>query len=234
VQIQSFLDRSHARVFRIVWLRYFASFCRLALAVGFVAPGLTKAMGYRFANPAMVTVDTPIGAFFDAFFGAGPYYTFVGFAQIGAAVLLLFDRTAAVGAVLYFPIILNIFVITAALQFGGTAVVTGLMLLACSFLLCWYYPAWKGLLFPNPDPTSISATPAAPRPIRIAWWLAAIGGIAIACTTRGILRYPVVWYGALLLLGLAIVLCAWAAFRPARGSRPERRLTFAAGDVGPA
>ena len=77
-------------------------------AAGFIAPGLTKVLGYRFANPEVITTDTPIGAFFDVFFAAGAYYQFVGAAQILAAILLLSPRTAALGAVIYFPIILNI------------------------------------------------------------------------------------------------------------------------------
>ena len=39
------------------------------------------------------------------------------------------------GALVYFPIILNIFVITVSLGFRGTPVVTGLMLPGCLYLL---------------------------------------------------------------------------------------------------
>ena len=63
-----------------------------------------------------------------------------------AAVLLLVPRTATLGAVLYFPIILNIFVVTAAIGFQGTWAITGLMLLACTYLLCWDYDRFKALL----------------------------------------------------------------------------------------
>jgi hypothetical protein len=64
--------------------------------------------------------------------------------------LLLFPRTAALGAAIYFPIILNIFVITLSIgdAFGGTRIVTGLMLLATTYLLLWDYDRWKGLLSP--------------------------------------------------------------------------------------
>jgi hypothetical protein len=50
--------------------------------------------------------------------------------QLTAAALLLLPWTATLGAVVYLPIILNIFVITVAVGFGGTQVVSGLMLLA--------------------------------------------------------------------------------------------------------
>lgn len=54
-----------------------------------------------------------------------------------AAILLVIPRTATIGALLYFPIILNIFVITVSMHFIGTPFITGLMLLANLFLLVW-------------------------------------------------------------------------------------------------
>ncbi|MBD0320613.1 MAG: DoxX family protein, partial [Gemmatimonadetes bacterium] len=47
----------------------------------------------------------------------------VGWAQLAGAILLLIPRTATLGALIFFPIILNIFVITVALHFTGTWVV---------------------------------------------------------------------------------------------------------------
>ncbi|HET6668759.1 MAG TPA: hypothetical protein VFH15_00875 [Pyrinomonadaceae bacterium] len=43
----------------------------------------------------------------------------------------------------YFPLILNIFVITVSMHFTGTPVITGLMLLANIYLLCWDYDRLK-------------------------------------------------------------------------------------------
>jgi hypothetical protein len=62
------------------------------------------------------------------------------------AALLLIPRTATLGALLYFPVILNIFIITVSLRFTGTWAITGLMLLANLFLVCWDYDKWKGIL----------------------------------------------------------------------------------------
>lgn len=55
-------------------------------------------------------------------------------------------RTATIGALVYFPLILNIFVITVSLHFRGTPFITGLMLLASIYLLCWDYDKLKHLV----------------------------------------------------------------------------------------
>ena len=47
---------------------------------------------------------------------------------------------------LYFPIILNIFVLTVSIDFAGTPFITELMLLGHLYLLCWDYDRWRGIL----------------------------------------------------------------------------------------
>ncbi|MEM8598613.1 MAG: DoxX family protein [Bacteroidota bacterium] len=147
------LDRLHTRARRVPALYPFTVVTRLLLGVAFIPPGLTKVLGQRFANPEIVTPDTPIGYWFDAFFQTGGYYTFVGAAQVLAGVLLLIPRTALFGAVLYFPIIVNIWVLTVALHFGGTWIITSLMALGCLYLLCWDYDRLRALLPDRPDTT---------------------------------------------------------------------------------
>lgn len=116
---------------------------RILLCLGFLPSGLKKVLGEPFT---ILSPETPVGYFFDALHRAGFYYEFIGWAQITAALLLLFPRTAPLGAVLYFPIILNIWVITVAMHFRGTWVITSLMLLATTYLLCWEYDRLKALL----------------------------------------------------------------------------------------
>ena len=125
-------------------MRLFAAMTRGMLAIGFIIAGYRKVGGNPFAPG--VSTDTPIGDYFDAFWRTGEYYWFVGATQMVAGVLLLFPATCLLGAIVYFPIILNIFVLTLSLQFGGTSVVAGLMLLACAYLLCWEYDRWKGVI----------------------------------------------------------------------------------------
>lgn len=132
MRLESALDHIHARAVENLWLRLFTAMNRGLLAIGFIHAGLRKTGGEPFAPG--IPADTPIGYYFDAFWKTGEYYWFVGAAQVLAGALLLFPRTATLGAVFYFPIILNIFVLTLSLQFGGTSVVAGFMLLACTYL----------------------------------------------------------------------------------------------------
>jgi hypothetical protein len=57
------------------------------------------------------------------------------------------QKFSRLGAVIYFPIILNIFVITVAYNFGLTRVITGLILLANIYLLCWDFELLKYIFF---------------------------------------------------------------------------------------
>ncbi|HEV8582250.1 MAG TPA: DoxX family protein [Thermoanaerobaculia bacterium] len=123
-------------------MRYFAVFCRVALALGFVPSGIVKVMGERFtALPS----NHPLGHYFDALQLTGFYYTFIGVSQLAAALLLLIPRTTLLGAILYLPIILNICVLTYATRFEGTRIAT-LMLLANLYLLWWDYARLKYVL----------------------------------------------------------------------------------------
>src|ERR1043165_2511174 len=125
------------------WFHYFAIFCRLSLAAAFIISAIVKIRGERFA--AGLPVNNPLGHYFEALYHTGYYYTFIGIGQLFIAILLLIPRTAPLGALMYFPVILNICVLTYALRFEGTRVTT-FMLLASLFLLCWYYDRLKFLL----------------------------------------------------------------------------------------
>jgi len=125
------------------WLKGFASFCRIALAVSFIPAGYVKIMGERFA--AGLSSNNPLGHYFDALYLTGYYYTFIGIAQIIIAILLLIPRTSLLAALMYFPIIVNICVLTYATRFAGTRLNT-MMLLACLFLLIWDYDRIKYIL----------------------------------------------------------------------------------------
>ena len=132
----------YAELRRNQWLRYFAVFCRIALALGFIPSGFVKVTGERFTG---LPSNHPLGHYFDALLVTGFCYTFIGVGQLIAALLLLIPRTALLGAIFYFPIILNICVLTYATRFEGTRIAT-LMLLANLFLLAWDYPRLKSIL----------------------------------------------------------------------------------------
>jgi len=134
------------------WLKGFAVFCRIALAASFLPAGIVKIMGERFAEG--LPHNNPLGHYFDALYLTGYYYTFIGIAQIIIAILLLIPRTSLLGALMYFPIIINICVLTYATRFDGTRLIT-MMVLACLFLLIWDYDRIKYVLpfkQPKTDP----------------------------------------------------------------------------------
>jgi len=137
------LDRLHARVRSSRLLRVFTVFIRIILALAFLPSGVTKLLGNRFT---MLGLDNPVGFFFEALYRTGFYWRFLGICQLLAALLLVIPRTATIGALVYFPLILNIFVITVSMHFQGTPIITGLMLLADLYLLCWDYDKLKHLM----------------------------------------------------------------------------------------
>ncbi|HEX8130399.1 MAG TPA: hypothetical protein VF527_14965 [Pyrinomonadaceae bacterium] len=134
--------RAHATVRAGRLLRIFTVFNRILLALAFTPSGITKVLGNRFT---ILGLDNPVGFFFEAMYRTGFYWRFLGLCQLAAALLLLIPRTATIGALVYFPLILNIFVITVSLNFRGTNIITGLMLLANIYLLCWDYDKLKHL-----------------------------------------------------------------------------------------
>jgi uncharacterized membrane protein YphA (DoxX/SURF4 family) len=144
VNILIAIQQHHQNAKANKWVRYFAIFCRIVLALGFVPSGIVKITGERFTA---LPPNHPLGHYFDALHLTGYYYTFIGVAQLTIAILLLIPRTALVGALLYFPVILNICILAYAVRFEGTRITT-LMLLANVFLLYWDYPKLKHLWSP--------------------------------------------------------------------------------------
>lgn len=126
------------------WVLWFSYFNRFALAAGFIPAGFVKIFDERFASG--LSIIHPMGTYLTAFWHTGYYYTFVGIAQLLAAVLLLIPRTVTLGALLYFPIILNIFILSYAVRFDGSFLTSPLMTLSCIFLLCWNYDRLKFIL----------------------------------------------------------------------------------------
>lgn len=114
----------------------FTVYLRLLIGGAFALSSIRKVCGLRFTK---LGVDDPIGAFFEALYQTGMYWQFLGWSQLLAAFLLMTVRFSTLGAIIFFPIILNIFIITISLDFTGTPFVTGGMLLACIYLMMWDY-----------------------------------------------------------------------------------------------
>lgn len=142
------LDTLHVRVRHNRWMRYFTTFTRLALAAGFLPAGYVKIIGERFTD---LHNNQPMGHYLEALHHTGWYYTFIGYAQILAALLLLIPRTVVLGVLLYLPIILNILILSLAVRFEGSLLTSPLMVIACLYLLCWHYDRIK-FIFPFNTP----------------------------------------------------------------------------------
>ena len=117
----------------VIYLRYLVGFA-------FVFASIVKIKSMRFTS---IPPTEPVGYFFDAMYQTGFYWNFLGWGQFIAGALLMTQRFATVGAMMFLPIILNVFVITHAIDFGmGTPIITTLMLLATIFLILWDYKKW--------------------------------------------------------------------------------------------
>ncbi|HEX6587556.1 MAG TPA: hypothetical protein VF039_00925 [Longimicrobiales bacterium] len=128
---------------------------RLLLACGFLPTGLLKVLGRRFT---IMPVETPPGFLFEALYqGGGLYWRFIGLSQVIASILLLIPRTSAIGAIIFLPIIANIFVITVSYGFVGTPFITGPMLLAALWLVAWEWHRLRPLVVPGT--TALAAMP---------------------------------------------------------------------------
>jgi uncharacterized membrane protein YphA (DoxX/SURF4 family) len=149
MSISSTFEALHEKAKQNGWLWLFSIFCRLALAAGFIPSGIVKLTGERFASG--VDANHPMGHYLEALHTTGYYYTFIGVAQVLAAVMLLIPRTATLGAFLYFPVILNICILSFAVRFDGSLFTAPLMVLANLYVLGWNYEKWKFILpFNNP------------------------------------------------------------------------------------
>lgn len=176
------IDRLHRQATHNKWMRYFTIFTRVALAAGFFPSGMVKIMGERFTS---LSNNHPMGHYLEALSHTGYYYTFIGIAQVTAAILLLIPRTALLGVLLYFPIILNICILSLAVRFDGSLLSSPLMVLACLYLLCWYYDRLKYIL-PITPPVMVSTTPvpmAVSNKFPIKFFAGAFGAVALLVLT---------------------------------------------------
>lgn len=127
---------------QLAFLQVFTVYLRYLIGAGFViaAFGMGKFSGQQMliSNPG-TSFETlaPVQQFFRVMADSGLYWQFIGLTQVIGGGLLMTQRYAKLGAIIFFALILNIFVITISYGFKGTPVVTGLMLLATSFLLLW-------------------------------------------------------------------------------------------------
>lgn len=175
MKIETVLDNLHAKVTKNRVLQIFTVFTRLLLFVGFTPPSIKKILNQPFT---ILPDSNPVGHYFNALYQTGFYYQFIGWAQLIAAILLLFPRTAHLGALMFLPIIVNIAVLTTSVGFAGTWLVTILMSLAALYLVAWDYDRLKPILFAGrSEKTSLFKGEMIWLPMLFAAGGAAVGGI---------------------------------------------------------
>jgi hypothetical protein len=144
MQIEKTLDAIHSSITHRWYFQVFTVFTRILLAVGFIPPSYKKIIHQPFTS---LPDSNPVGHYFNALYHTGFYYEFLGWGQMIAAILLLYPRTAHLGALLFLPIIANIAVLTTSVGFVGTWLITILMTFAATWLVAWDYDRLKPILF---------------------------------------------------------------------------------------
>ena len=191
-------------------------YTRYLVGGAFVFASLIKIKGHRFTQIADTGEGHSIGHFFEMMYQSGLYWQFIGWAQLLAGLLLLTQRYALLGALVYSSIIANIFVITVSYDFAGTSIITGLMLLAGLLLLAW---DWNRLRVVANLPVVTETT--SPLFESRLW---EVLGLTMFVFTAGYRTYTdrynlLLWFGVCAGLGAAGLLAAWwrqrqAARRP--------------------
>ena len=152
--------------------KIFTIYLRYLIGGAFVFSGVGKLMGGRFipAGSMQIPIEgMALDVFFETLFRTGIWWRFLGFAQVFAGLLLVTQRWSTLGAILFFPISLNIFFITISMEFRGTPIVTGLILLGNAWLLFWDHKRLKVLLYPNRDVETTIVAPSDQLGVPVVW-----------------------------------------------------------------
>lgn len=122
---------------------------RLLLGIAFIPTGFIKVLGRRFTTG--ISQENLIGQFFEILYQSHYYWKFLGIAQILAAILILWNRTLSLGAIVFFSISLNILLITISFDFGMTILVAIGLNLAAVWLMLWTWNKLRFLLIEKPS-----------------------------------------------------------------------------------
>jgi len=200
MKLENILDGLHVSLTRRWWTQLFTVFTRVLLACGFIPPSIPKILH----KPFTVLPDSnPVGHYFNALYQTGFYYEFIGWAQLAAALLLLFPRTSHIGALMFLPIIVNVAVLTTAVGFKGTWVLTILMSFAATWLVAWEYDRLKPILFR----TRVERTRRIPFQFITIPVFFAVGGVIMAFVWKviGLGNFPNYLNIGFLLAGIGLV-----------------------------
>lgn len=133
-------------------VQLFIIYLRYLIGGAFVFAAIVKIKGERFTT--LDGTASPLNSpfhLFETLYQSGFYWKFLGIGQVVAGFLLMTQKYAKLGALMFLPIISNIFVITLSYDFKGTPVITGLMLLANILLVVWDWDELKILFNLTPE-----------------------------------------------------------------------------------
>jgi hypothetical protein len=209
MRIAHILDQVHASITHRWYFQVFTVFTRILLAVGFIPPSYKKIMHQPFTS---LPDSNPVGHYFNALYHTGFYYEFLGWGQMIAAILLLFPRTAHLGALLFLPIIANIAVLTTSVGFVGTWLITILMTFAATWLVAWDYDRLKPILFGKREqnaqgvPKAFIVLPAVfgigGAALTVLFWLGRVGNLSNYVSVGGIMAGMGLVFGLIVALHL--------------------------------
>lgn len=153
----AFIDHLKQKTFLqifTIYLRYLIGGAFVIAAFGMGKVTGTSNLVYSMDKP--IQDLEPLQQFFRVMADSGLYWKFIGWTQIVAGFLLMTQRFARLGALIFFGLILNIFIITVAYKFTGTPIITGLMLLATLYLLVWDLRSLQFLVRDDVQPVQVS------------------------------------------------------------------------------
>lgn len=154
--IENLRGKTYAQILTI-YLRYLVG---SAFVIAAIAQGKLSSFQMPITGPGKPIGELePLAQFFRVLSESGIYWKFIGWTQMLVGLLLLTQRYARIGALIFFIVMLNIFIITVSYDFRGTPYITGPMLLASLYLLVWDYrtllPIIDSFKFPAATPIPI-------------------------------------------------------------------------------
>ena len=137
---------------KLLWpFQVFTIFVRYLLGIAFVWASILKIEGIRFEPQSgeNMPIDS-LSHLLEAMYRSGFYWYFIGWGQFIAGVLIMSQMFSTLGAVVHFPIMLSIFILTTAFQGPVFLIMTSSMLLANIYLLLWDWNRLKFLILNKP------------------------------------------------------------------------------------
>lgn len=200
-RIESFINLLHS----FKWLQVFTIYLRYLIGITFVYAFIWKLGDHLLIyQPNNLGTETQLNpAFvFQSIMRIKSLWIAAAYAQLISGILLSTQRFATLGAILFFPVILCIFLITAYVGFKGTREITLLMMLGTVYLLIWDLKKLLPIFINEPD--IILDYSNTPQPFIHHWWWQLLGGILIVITFLNVLYVNTfIWLLLCLITGLA-------------------------------